>query len=64
MSRDLPHSGAFIFASDLLRQLDFAFEIDFLNCTSYGAGTESSGTVELLSLLRVPVKVCARARAQ
>jgi len=48
--------GAFIFASDLTRHLTCAFECDFLNVMSYGAGTESTGTVTLLSPLRTPVK--------
>jgi len=48
--------GAVIFAADLLRHCAFKHELDFLNCSSYGSSTESSGQVELLSPLRIPVK--------
>jgi hypoxanthine phosphoribosyltransferase len=44
-------TGAFIFAADLLRALHdagLATEVDFLQIGSYGAGTKSSGRVELL----------------
>lgn len=48
--------GAFVFAADLLRHLTIPYEIDFLNVSSYGAGTETSGEVTLLSPLRTPLK--------
>ena len=38
-------NGSFIFAADLLRQLDFACEIEFLKVSSY-IGTESTGEVK------------------
>jgi len=38
-------NGSFIFAADLLRQLDFACEIEFVKVSSY-AGTQSTGEVE------------------
>lgn len=41
-------NGAFIFAADLCRQIDLDLEIDFIRVTSYGASTESSGTIHLL----------------
>jgi len=44
--------GAFMFASDLLRALDEIGvhpQIDFLTVSSYGSGTESSGTVKVQS---------------
>ncbi len=44
-------TGAFVFAADLLRALHgagLATEVDFLQIGSYGAGTKSSGKVELL----------------
>ena len=41
-------NGAFIFAADLCRAIDLELEIDFIRVASYGAGTESSGTIQLL----------------
>ena len=58
ISNDLPNDlliivvlkGSFVFAADLLRALDRAGtrpRVDFITLSSYGAGTESSGTVNL-----------------
>jgi len=41
-------NGAFIFAADLCRAIDLDLEIDFIRVTSYGASTQSSGTIRLL----------------
>lgn len=41
-------NGAFIFAADLCRAIALDLEIDFIRVTSYGASTESSGTIRLL----------------
>ena len=41
-------NGAFIFAADLCRAIDLELEIDFIRVTSYGASTQSSGTIRLL----------------
>ncbi len=40
--------GCFVFMADLVRQLDFPVEIDFVRLASYGSGTESSGQVKVL----------------
>ncbi|MDD2468019.1 MAG: phosphoribosyltransferase family protein, partial [Desulfobulbus sp.] len=40
-------NGAFIFAADLCRAIALDLEIDFIRVTSYGASTESSGTIRL-----------------
>ncbi len=40
--------GSFIFLGDLVRQIHRPLHVDFLVASSYGAATESSGTVELL----------------
>ena len=40
--------GSFIFLSDLLRCISRPVQVDFLVASSYGAGTTSSGQVELL----------------
>ena len=40
--------GAFVFAADLCRQITIDCRIDFLRVASYGAGTESVGTIRLV----------------
>lgn len=40
--------GSFIFVSDLVRQIARPLQVDFLVASSYGAGTVSSGEVQLL----------------
>ncbi len=53
-----PLKGCLVFQADLLRALSAHLpwlECDHLGLASYGAGTESSGTVQLLSDLRHPV---------
>jgi hypoxanthine phosphoribosyltransferase len=48
--------GSFIFTSDLVRQLDFPLEIDFVRCSSYGNGDKSSGQVKMASGLKPNIK--------
>jgi hypoxanthine phosphoribosyltransferase len=40
--------GSFVFMADLVRQLDFALEIDFIRLASYGSSTQSSGQITLV----------------
>ena len=40
--------GAFMFLADLTRQLNFRHEVDFMQISSYGKGTTSSGVVRIL----------------
>lgn len=40
--------GAFMFLADLTRQLGFRHELDFMEISSYGKGTSSSGVVRIL----------------
>ena len=40
--------GAFVFLSDLARAIDGAVSLDFIAVSSYGAGTTSSGQVQLM----------------
>jgi hypoxanthine phosphoribosyltransferase len=40
--------GAFVFLSDLSRELKRPHELDFMGVSSYGAGTESSGAVRIV----------------
>ncbi len=39
--------GAFIFMSDLIREIDLDIEMDFMEASSYGSGTETSGQVRV-----------------
>ena len=48
--------GAFIFLADLVRFIDMDLEIDFLAVSSYGKFTESTGEVEILKDIRIPIK--------
>ncbi len=48
--------GSFVFMADLIRQLDLPLEIDFVKLSSYGAGKETSGKVEVVQGLKTPVK--------
>jgi hypoxanthine phosphoribosyltransferase len=48
--------GAFIFLADLVREMDIDVEVDFLAVSSYGKSTESSGEVEIIKDLTVPVQ--------
>lgn len=48
-------NGSFIFAADLLRQLDFACEIQFVKVASYH-GMQSSGQVQELIGLNIPIE--------
>jgi hypoxanthine phosphoribosyltransferase len=40
--------GAFIFLADLVRHVEIPHEVDFMEISSYGSGTESSGVVRIL----------------
>ncbi|MGN0536052.1 MAG: hypoxanthine phosphoribosyltransferase [Eubacterium sp.] len=40
--------GSIYFLTDLSRHIDLPCHIDFIQASSYGAGTESSGTIEII----------------
>ncbi|MBX6764515.1 MAG: hypoxanthine phosphoribosyltransferase, partial [Rubrobacteraceae bacterium] len=40
--------GAFVVLSDLIRRLEIPCEVDFMEVSSYGTGTSSSGVVRIL----------------
>ncbi len=40
--------GAFMFLADLTRKLTFRHELDFMEISSYGKGTSSTGVVRIL----------------
>lgn len=40
--------GAFVFMADLIRQIDIPLQLDFMDVSSYGASTVSSGEVRIM----------------
>lgn len=48
--------GCIPFISDLLKELDFFLEVDFMDVSSYHGGVESSGDVKINKDLGTPVK--------
>ena len=48
--------GAFMFMSDLIRQIDLPVELDFMAVSSYGASTKTSGVVRILKDLDADLK--------
>ncbi|RIH82033.1 Hypoxanthine-guanine phosphoribosyltransferase [Calidithermus terrae] len=48
-------NGAFIFMADLVRAIDLPLSMDFLAVSSYGNSTRTSGEVEVLKDLRIPI---------
>lgn len=48
--------GAFIFMSDLVKEIKIPLEIDFMAVSSYGQSTKSSGVVKIIKDLDVSVE--------
>jgi len=48
--------GSFIFAADLVREIDIPVNIDFMTTSSYGHDEVSSGVVEIITDIRTDVK--------
>jgi hypoxanthine phosphoribosyltransferase len=48
--------GAFIFVADLVRAMDLAVKVDFVQVASYGLATTPSGTVTLVKDLSLDVE--------
>ena len=48
--------GSFVFIADLVRKLSVPVEIDFIEASSYGSGTESSREVRILKDLNSPIE--------
>jgi hypoxanthine phosphoribosyltransferase len=48
--------GAIVFLADLLRSLDVPTGLDFVQISSYGDGTKSSGKVEFLQCLTTDIE--------
>jgi hypoxanthine phosphoribosyltransferase len=51
-SDDLGLRGSFVFIADLVREIDLAIEVDFLEASSYGDSMESSREVRILKDIR------------
>lgn len=47
--------GAFVFMSDLAREIALPVELDFMAVSSYGAATESSGVVRIVKDLETDI---------
>ena len=48
--------GCVPFISDLLKELDFVLEIDFMDVSSYHGGVQSTGDIKIIKDLSTPVK--------
>jgi hypoxanthine phosphoribosyltransferase len=48
--------GSFIFTADLIRRLDFPLEIEFIRISSYGKNKVSSGKIDMVQGLNIPIK--------
>jgi len=48
--------GSFVFLADLVRQLDFPLEIEFVRLSSYGHGRESAGKIEVVQDVNCDIK--------
>jgi hypoxanthine phosphoribosyltransferase len=48
--------GSFMFAADLIRQIDLPLTMEFMGTRSYGNGTETSGEVQITSDLSRPIE--------
>lgn len=47
--------GAFVFMSDLLREISIPVELDFIQVSSYGASTASSGVIKIKKDIDLPI---------
>lgn len=48
--------GSFIFMADLIRQLDFPLEVEFIRVSSYGRNQKSRGKTKIIQGLRSTIK--------
>jgi hypoxanthine phosphoribosyltransferase len=47
--------GSFVFLADLIRELDIPTRIDFVQASSYGTGTQSTGRISLLKGISIDI---------
>lgn len=52
--------GAKYFAADLLKEIDFPLDVEFVKASSYLGGTESTGTVNLENADALPQKIAGK----
>ncbi len=48
--------GGYMFLADLSRAIKRPHELDFMGISSYGAGTKSSGAVQIIMDLKLPIQ--------
>lgn len=48
--------GSFMFLADLIRQLDFPLEVEFIRLSSYGRGKKSSGKIKMVQGIQISVR--------
>jgi len=48
--------GAFVFLADLMRHLNLSLEVDFIEVSSYGANTESSGNITIGKDIKMEIR--------
>jgi hypoxanthine phosphoribosyltransferase len=48
--------GSFVFLADLVRQLDFPLEVEFVRLSSYSSGKQTSGRVRMMQGLKSDVQ--------
>lgn len=48
--------GSFIFAADLIREIDTALEVDFITTSSYGYSETTTGVVDIVHDLRTDIE--------
>ena len=48
--------GSFVFAADLVREIEIPLELDFMVVSSYGSGSSSSGIVKIIKDLNESIK--------
>lgn len=48
--------GSFVFAADLVREIDLQVNVDFMTTSSYGHGEESAGRVEIVHDIRTEIE--------
>ncbi len=48
--------GSLVFSADLIRRLDMNVQVDFMQASSYGFGTESSGVIKIKKDLETDIR--------
>ena len=48
--------GSVVFMADLMRAVDIPVSVDFMNVSSYGSGSKTSGIVKIVKDLDIPIE--------